>query len=130
MIRIDLHSSTPVIDQITNELKHAIARGEIPPGASLPPVRQLAGDLGIHWNTVARAYRELATDGYLTVVRGRGATVRPKSNWPHRRAGIRESIREKITHILTEGTLAGLQPDDLRNLFDSELSKWLKRGES
>ena len=126
MIYINLHSPAPVIDQIKAEITRAIAKGEIRPGDSLPPVRQLAGDLGIHWNTVARAYRELASYGYLTVVRGRGAMVSSREQWPHRISEVRESVIGKIQNLIAEGTLAGLGTEDLQELFELELGRWPK----
>jgi len=128
MISIHLHSATPVVNQITAEIKRAIARGDLRPGEPLPPVRQLAGDLGIHWNTVARAYRDLAADGYLTVVRGRGAMVSPRKQWPDRISEVRESILGKIRNLIAEGTLGGLEIEELKDLFYAELGKWQERG--
>ncbi len=71
MIRIDLNAPEPLGEQIRSEIRDAIARGETRPGESLPTVRQLAADLGINLNTVARAYRLLESEGLVTTIRGR-----------------------------------------------------------
>ena len=76
MIRIDLNSATPLEEQIAAAIRQALAKGDVRPGADLPSVRQLSADLGVHWNTVARAYRKLSDEGILTVRRGRGAVAR------------------------------------------------------
>jgi DNA-binding transcriptional regulator YhcF (GntR family) len=52
-----------------------VACGALKPGAPLPPVRRFAADLGLDLNTIAVAYRELQTEGLLTVKHGSGAVV-------------------------------------------------------
>ena len=87
-------SKTPLYEQIKGQIIGLIASGELPVQCRLPPIRQLAGDLGLAANTVARAYRELEVDGFVrsTGRRGTGApwhrgtvvirTARP--SWPSR----------------------------------------------
>ena len=75
MIRIDLDDPRPLEDQLAAELRLAVARGEVGPGDELPSARQLGGDLGVHWNTVARVYRRLDDEGLIAVRHGRKATV-------------------------------------------------------
>ena len=59
MITVDLDLPVPIEEQLCRQLRAVIARGDVRPGDPLPSVRQLADELGIHWNTVARAYRRL-----------------------------------------------------------------------
>lgn len=73
MIEIDPGSAVPPYDQIRARISGLIAGGSLPAGTRLPPIRQLAGDLGIAPGTVARAYRELETAG-LVVSKGRHGT--------------------------------------------------------
>ena len=61
MIRIDVTSARPLEEQNSRGIAPGARARRIGPGDELPSVRQLAGDLGVHWNTVARAYRRLAT---------------------------------------------------------------------
>jgi len=61
--------------QIRDQLSVLIACGQLPVGAQLPTIRQLAGDLGVAAGTVARAYRELESDGVLHTARRRGTVV-------------------------------------------------------
>ena len=75
MITILLDSPVPLHDQLVSELRGLIAQGKLAVGDELPSVRQLAADLGINLNTVARAYRELTDAGLLTSARGRGTVV-------------------------------------------------------
>ena len=75
MLVIDLRSAIPLNDQITAGLRLAIARGIVETGDELPPVRQLAEDLNVNFNTVARAYRNLESSGLIKTSRGRGTHV-------------------------------------------------------
>jgi DNA-binding transcriptional regulator YhcF (GntR family) len=75
VLSISLASPVPIHDQLVAGLRGLIAAGTLGEGDELPPVRQLAADLGINLNTVARAYRELTDAGLLASVRGRGTVV-------------------------------------------------------
>ena len=72
-IRLDPTSPVPLSTQLRDRLAASIARGALPAGERLPPVRRLASDLGLAPNTVAKAYRELEDTGLL-VGRGRHGT--------------------------------------------------------
>jgi len=74
VITLDPRSSTPPFEQVRAQLAARISAGELPAGTRLPPVRQLANDLGLAANTVARAYRDLEAAG-LVETRGRGGTI-------------------------------------------------------
>ena len=74
-VSINLDSPTPAYRQIADDLRRHLVDDQLKPGDLLPPIRQLALDLGVHFNTVALAYRLLADEGWLELKRGRGATV-------------------------------------------------------
>ena len=74
-VTLNLDSPTPAYRQIANDLRRHLVEERLKPGDVLPPVRQLALDLGVHFNTVALAYRLLADEGWLELKRRRGATV-------------------------------------------------------
>lgn len=65
-LALDRTARTPLHRQLRETLRHAIASGQLPPGAALPSSRALAGRLGISRNTVITAYEELAAEGLLT----------------------------------------------------------------
>lgn len=69
-LSVDGRSSTPIFDQLRLGVIDAVRDGRLPAGARLPTVRELAGELGLAVNTVARAYRELETAG-IVETRGR-----------------------------------------------------------
>ncbi|GFG74996.1 GntR family transcriptional regulator [Mycobacterium botniense] len=72
-LRLDAQAGKPLFDQLRTQVIDGIRDGTLPPGARLPTVRQLAGQLGLAVNTVARAYRELETAG-IVETRGRFGT--------------------------------------------------------
>src|SRR5678809_1739475 len=73
--RLDLHSGVPVYRQIIDQVLGGIAAGTLAGGDQLPTVRQLAVDLSINPNTVARAYRELELGGLLETHQGTGTFI-------------------------------------------------------
>jgi len=74
--RLDLHSGVPVYRQLIDQVRGGIASGSLSVGDQLPTVRQLAVDLSINPNTVARAYRELELGGVLETHQGTGTFIR------------------------------------------------------
>ena len=74
-VSLNLESPVPAYRQIADDLRRHLVDEQLKPGDLLPPIRQLALDLGVHFNTVAIAYRLLADEGWLELKRRRGATV-------------------------------------------------------
>ena len=72
-VRIDQHAAKPLFDQLRTQIIDGIRDGRLPPGTRLPTVRELAGQMSLAVNTVARAYRELESAGILET-RGRFGT--------------------------------------------------------
>jgi DNA-binding transcriptional regulator YhcF (GntR family) len=75
-LTVDPASTTAPFEQVRTQLATLVAQGDLAPGTKLPTVRQLATDLGLAANTVARAYRELEADGVLATYGRRGTFVR------------------------------------------------------
>ena len=110
MLQIDLASDLPASEQIVRGLRATLLAGQFRPGDQLPSVRQLALDLGVHHNTVAGAYRQLAEEGWLDLRRGRGATVieRPApAPTPRAEAEFRQRLDEVVVKALAEGVPGG-----------------------
>lgn len=74
-IALDEHDPTPPFEQLRRQIAEAITTGRLVHGSKLPPVRQLAGDLGVAAGTVARAYKELEAAGLVATARRAGTTV-------------------------------------------------------
>ena len=76
VIVVDTSSDLPPYEQVRVQIAAQVSNGDLPAGAKLPTVRQLAADLGLATNTVARAYRELESDGVVATHGRRGTFVR------------------------------------------------------
>jgi GntR family transcriptional regulator len=81
-IRIDTRSAVPPFEQVRQQIGELISLGVLAPGQRLPPVRQLAADLGLANGTVARAYQELEAAGLVTTRRAAGTRVAPAAILP------------------------------------------------
>ena len=76
-LRLSQNDYTPPYEQLRRQLQAMIQSGQLTTGEKLPPIRQLARDLGVAPNTVARAYKELEGAGLVATSRGGGTTVQP-----------------------------------------------------
>ncbi|MGQ0614933.1 MAG: GntR family transcriptional regulator [Planctomycetaceae bacterium] len=120
MLSLDPSSQEPLGEQLRRGLRRAIAEGEVARGALLPSVRQLASDLGVNLNTVARAYRDLEREGLVRTARGRGTTVvadRAAARLP------RTELRARVRDLLADATLAGYSADELRQVLFEEVKR-------
>ncbi|MBF4993940.1 GntR family transcriptional regulator [Arthrobacter gandavensis] len=81
-IRVDLASPVPPYEQIRSQVSALAAAGVLAPGNRLPTIRMLAADLGVAPGTVARAYKELETEGTVTALRRRGTVIAPRAAPP------------------------------------------------
>ena len=100
-----------------------IARGELKEGVALPPVRQVAADLGVNLNTIAAAYRELQKEGLLRVRHGAGALVSSRQVVQQTDAELRKQLRAGLTHM----ALAGLPRSEILSIVNEELQHLFKR---
>ena len=122
LITIDLDDQRPIYQQIVDGIKAMIARGDLAEGATLPPVRQVAADLGVNLNTVATAYRELQSEGLLTIRHGSGAVVSSKTGTVKREAELRTPLRTALTQLV----LAGLPKTQIMHMVAEELRGLLR----
>ena len=110
---IDPRDPLPLYAQLERAIRVGIATGSIKPGEQLPTVRQLAVDLRLNANTVARVYLALERDGVLTTRRGVGTFVAEgvpqKTNAPYRERRLRQAIDK----FLTEATSIGYKPREV-----------------
>jgi DNA-binding transcriptional regulator YhcF (GntR family) len=74
-IDVSTQSAVPSYEQIRSQITRAVLTGALAPGSRLPTIRQLAGDLSLATNTVARAYRELESDRIITTLGKKGSFV-------------------------------------------------------
>jgi DNA-binding transcriptional regulator YhcF (GntR family) len=116
MIALDDESSVPPYDQIRTQYATLISQGELAAGARLPTVRQLASDLQLAVNTVARAYRELEAAG-LVETRGRAGTV-VSAQGDRAIAAAVDAARAYAARAFS----LGISPDDALEIVQAALS--------
>lgn len=121
-LRIDLQSPVPVYRQIVDALRILLVNGELKPGDQLPPVRRLAIDLGVHFNTVAEAYRTLSEEGWLEIARRSGAKViardRPRTADRETSEGFQRRLQELIAEVQARGFPRGRIARELRRIAE------------
>lgn len=118
-VTIDRKLDVPVYEQIADAVRRLVASGALAPGTSLPPVRQLAGDLGVNLNTIARAYRLLQAEGFLVIRDRAGAVVAsPACEIEHDK---RERLLEQLRAMLARLRQSGMATDELSAMLKREV---------
>ena len=110
---IDPANGVAVYEQIVRQVKFAVAARRCKPGEMIPSVRELARELAINPNTVARAYRQLQTDGVLARSAAQGWKWPPAARDRCRRETV-ELIRARLRQVLIEAQQSRLERDELR----------------
>jgi GntR family transcriptional regulator len=118
---INHDSKNPIFEQIVSQIIFNIASGGLPVGELIPSVRELAPELRVHPNTVAKAFAILESLGVVAARRGRGMEVTPDA--PKLcQAERRERVRERIREALREAASSGLSRDEIRSLVEEEMT--------
>ena len=120
MFYLDHRSSIPIYLQLQTQVNQAINGGVLKEGDQLPSVRELATQLTVNPNTIARAYQELEREGVIETLRGRGTFIaKPQPAQPHEERY--ERIKEAINHLVMEAYRLGLTQEELRKLVKEQL---------
>jgi GntR family transcriptional regulator len=113
-------SGVPVYLQLMEQLRHAVETGALREGDQLPTIRQVARDLVVNPNTVARAYRELEHEGILDLRHGTGAFVKETVGG---RARVLRNAHALIRSAIERIASLELTDDELRRVLESELAQ-------
>ena len=121
LLHVEVGNGLAVYDQIVRQVKFAVADGALRSGELVPSVRELARELAINPNTVARAYRQLQDDGVLEPVRGTGLSIAAAAR---RQCQSERSklIRARMRLVLEEALHSGLEPREIESLIQDELA--------
>jgi GntR family transcriptional regulator len=129
-IQLDFRSRQPIYLQIVERVRALVAGGELKQGDQLPTVRQLATELRVNFNTVARAYRLLDEAGLISTQQGRGTYI-----WEAPSAEKVSQLRQQSLEGLTRGYLAeaarlSYTPDEIARTIVRYLQEWKEHGET
>jgi GntR family transcriptional regulator len=113
LLTVDPRDPTPIYAQLERGLRAAIATSRVRPGDQLPTVRQLAVDLRINANTVARVYAELERAGVIETRRGVGSFVTADATRAHPPREHDRRLRAFVTRMLADADAAGFTLDDV-----------------
>ncbi len=121
-LQLEPESHIPIYVQIEEQIRALVAAGRLRPGDQLPTIRQLAVDLGVNYNTVARAYLELERAGVITTQRGRGTFVAGAPDETQLAQLRQEKLRALLGASIDEAFRLGYTPDEIAEVFQSELA--------
>ncbi len=117
-------SPLPIYEQIVQQVKQAILTGEVGEGEPLPSIRQLARDLRVSVITTTRAYNDLARDGFVVSVPGKGAFVGSVNPDLVREQAL-ATIEQDFAEAVGRARLAGIERDQLTALLTSAMDAGL-----
>lgn len=124
-IRIVAGSTTPIYRQIVDQVTRGVASGELSVGELVPSVRQLARELVINPNTVAKAYAELVDSGFLETQAGKGFFV-AKRRQVYTKAERLRRIDESIDQLVNQALALNIEPEEIVQRLQDRFEKNLK----
>lgn len=127
-LELDFRSHVPIYLQIVERIKGLVASGALRPGDQLPTVRQLAADLRVNFNTVARAYRILDQAGLISTQQGRGTYVLEPLPAPQAEQLRRLTLQGLVRSFVAEAARLGFTPETIQAALEEALAQWREKG--
>jgi GntR family transcriptional regulator len=126
-IKVDTKGFVPLYEQIKAEIRRLAAVGSVKPHDPLPSIRDLAAEILVNPNTVARAYRELEQEGVIHTQRGRGSFLSARKPLEMGK-DLDAHLKRKMDEAIRETMRFDLGPADVRKLFEERLRHVEKKG--
>jgi GntR family transcriptional regulator len=128
VISVDLRSHIPAYVQIVERIGQLVATGVLKPGDQLPTVRQLATELRVNFNTVARAYRLLDEAGVISTQQGRGTYVLEGLSTAQAEE-LRQAALEELVHsFLNDASRMGFDAEAVSGEVQAQIDRWRRGG--
>ncbi|MGB9614470.1 MAG: GntR family transcriptional regulator [Fervidobacterium sp.] len=115
---VDFHSHVPVYVQIKENIKNLILSGKLKSGDFVPSIRNLARDIGVNVNTVARAYRELEQEGIIRPERGEGYIVVQLDE-----EKLKNEMFEELKRVIRKLNSIGISKNDIYKIVEEEFRR-------
>jgi GntR family transcriptional regulator len=119
-INITTGAGTPIYRQIVEQVRLAVATGDLPAGQAMPSVRSLAERLLVNANTVVKAYAELVRDGVLDSQQGLGFFVAERRQIFSKAERLRR-LRQAVDACIHEAVFLDFTADEIRKAVDEKL---------
>jgi GntR family transcriptional regulator len=123
-LTLDLRSGVPIYVQLVEQIQQLLATGKLKPGDQLPTVRQLASELRVNFNTVARAYRMLDEAGLISTQQGRGTYIldQPTEGMAERLKA--ETLEVQVARFLSDLARQGNDLDTVKRVINRQINEW------
>ena len=115
-------SGEPIYEQIKNQIRSAVMSGELEAGEALPSLRKLAKELRVSVLTVTRAYNELADEGVVQNLQGKGTFVMDKGDELMRRQ-LETQVRENLAEAIRAAKASDIALSELGRMLEDEYRK-------
>lgn len=123
---VDPSSGVPIYLQIVGQVKRATASGLLKEGDQMPSVRELAMELTVNPNTIAKAYQELEREGIIKTVRGVGTFIAEKEVKIVREERVKV-LKAAIDKVIVEAHHLGFADDEVREIFKTRINEWKEK---
>ncbi len=124
MMHVDRQSGVPIYLQIVGQIKNLITVGRLQPDERLPPIRQLAVELEVNFNTVARAYKELNRQGVISTRPGLGSFVQYQPDQLPLAQRRREALASIFGKPFEEALSLGFSMPEIEEAVIEQLTRW------
>jgi GntR family transcriptional regulator len=126
VVKVDATSFVPIYEQIKQGIVRHVATGRLKVGQPLPSIRDLAAEIIVNPNTVARAYRELEQDGVIATQKGRGSVVADRAR-PDAEKDLKDWAGRALDEGIAEARKLGLDDQAIRGVFEDRLRQGADR---
>ncbi len=126
-LSLDFQSKVPIYTQIVDQVKASVAAGVLRAGDQLPTVREVAAELRINFNTVARAYRMLHEERIISTQQGRGTFVLEMPPPGETRTPHGARLAQLVADWLAEAERLGYRPDEVAAAWMEGFGAWTRK---
>jgi GntR family transcriptional regulator len=123
-IALNFRSAEPLYLQIAQQIGQMVARGDLKVGDQLPTVREMATDLRINFNTVARAYRVLDEQRLISTQRGRGTYIWEEPTLEALNELRQRGLEEMVRQLIQEAARLGFDRQQVQKVFNEQVTAW------
>ena len=129
IFEVDLHSPKPIYQQLVDQVKLARASGRLRPGDRMPSIRDVAVELRVNRNTVARVYGELEREGLIYTRTGQGCFASDRGGSRLSDSAIEEELQGLMDALLAQARVYGFAKEALVSLFERRLKEFYNPSE-